>query len=192
MPTTTLAAITPEEVQAYFGIDDKKALIKVVQPLVQDYIESYSNDDFLSTTRTEKPVIRDSFQKDFFTKHHPIASVTSVTETSTTLTADTDYFAELETGRIEKYSNTSSVLTGVKTGSYWSTIPNDITIVYVGGTDLAGVQDIVLAYYELCGVWASLNTRIIADIDGEQTAITTRNIPKSIMMILDRHRRRNA
>ena len=75
---------------------------------------------------------------------------------------------------------------------YWSTVRNTIVITYIGGVDLATVQDVVMAFYEIVGILTGIKTRTYITNDGEESVTTSiGSMPKYVMLILNKHIRRN-
>jgi hypothetical protein len=184
----TLSDITTAQVKAYYKYTstDRDAQIDIVRPIVVDMIKQICNNDFESKARTnEKPYIQPS-RNEFYLQYYPIASITSLIEDGETLIEDEDFYVEKETGRIEKLVATD--LTGntiFDIANYWTTERNKIIVNYVGGDTLT--QDVVLAFYEIVGIYTEINQKVFTDIEGNEHATAYDKIPTEIKDILARH-----
>ena len=186
MAIDKLDNITTAEVKAYHGITgtDKDSRIDVIRPLVSSIIKNYCRHDFESKSRSEYPYIEPNRDK-FYTLYRPISSVTSLVVDGTTYTEDTDYYVYKETGMIEKLKATNVFVDNTDYG-YWTTEKNKILITYIGGEALTA--DVVLVFYELCGIYAQLKTKTFINEEGIQAAVTMTSLPKEIMDVLERHK----
>lgn len=186
MPITTLDDITVANVKSYYNYTDtnRDTQIALVMPMVRDMIYGFCNSDFQSKSRTERPVVNDSTTKDIFLKYRPVTSITSVVEDSVTLVSDQDYFCELDTGRLEKIQSNDAVYIYNK-GPYWSDTRNGIVVTYVAGQTLT--QDVILAFFEIVGLYCDINQKVVTDIEGNEHAVSIDTIPKDIKDILNRY-----
>ena len=185
---TTLSDITLSDVKSYYNYTEtnRDTQITNLLPIVTDIITQYCRNTFTQTTRTnEKPVVPIE-RTDFYLKHIPVSSITSIIVDGTTLTEDTDFFVELDTGRVQKLSSDDPIFVG---DYYWNSVPNKIVVTYVGGTPLT--QDLVLVFYELVGIYAQINLKVYVDVEGNEHASKMDTIPAALKAILNRHQRVN-
>lgn len=191
MPITILSDITHTEVKEYFNIPasdtTRDTQIDFIVPLCNKQIIDYCRNDFESKARvSEYPFIDDKFSE-FFTKYRPIARGETITliEDSTTLTLNTDFRINYDTGGIQKIIDTSSVFyTGG--GRYWSMEADGVVVSYTGGEALT--DDVIKVAYELIGITAGIKTRGYIDNNGVEQVVSINSLPKSLIDILDRHK----
>jgi hypothetical protein len=196
MATTSLNAISTAEVKAYHGYTgtDKDSIIDVIRPLVADFIESYCRHDFLQQARTnEKPVIP-QFRNAFYLKYYPIdlGQTFTLTEDGQTLTRNTDYFVDADTGRVEKIKDLDNIFQSADYVGYWSTTRDGVVVTaYTGGVDLANAQDVVMVFYEIVGIRAGIKKRTFTNNEGVENVVFLNSAPKELLKILDRYKHRN-
>lgn len=186
MSIVTLDDVTVQNVKDYYSYTDsnKDNRIAMCLPMARDLIYGFCNSDFQQKSRTEKPVIENNETINFFTKFRPITSVTSLTVDGNALNEDIEFFAELETGRIEKIQSDDPTYI-YNRGNYWTTKRNAINITYVGGQILT--QDVLHVFYELVGIYTELNVKVYMDINGNQQAVRKDSIPQELKEILKRY-----
>lgn len=187
MAITKFSDITVADVKSYFNFTDnnRDAQILNILPIVTDFIKTYCSHDFESKSRSEYPYIKDAFQTEFFLKYRPVTSVTSIVEDSQTLTRNTDYWIDFDSGKVSKISG-SQYSPIFSEASFWNSDPEAILITYVGGEALS--FDVVMAFYEIAGIYTQINQKVYVNIEGNETSTKYDSIPKEIMSILDRHK----
>jgi len=187
MPITKLDDITIADVKSYFNYTDtnRDTQLTNILPMTRDLIKGYCNNDFESKTRTaEKPYILPE-RLEFYLKYRPVVSITSLTEGGTALVQDTDYYCELDTGRVEKLQATNTT-TIYDVNRYWSTVRNTVVVTYTAGQ--VPTYDVVLAFYEVAGIYTEINQKVFTDIEGTEHATAYDKIPQEIKDILNRYK----
>jgi len=107
----------------------------------------------------------------------PITSITSITEDSTTLTQNTDYYVYNREGRIDSDGSWSterkSIVFSGKIGYTSATLPKDITS----------------ACLSIAQILTGLATTMFTDQNGDITEIVKNSIPMAIWKMLDKYKR---
>ncbi len=186
----TLALITKTEVKAYFNITstDYDNLIDAHLPGARAFVTNHCRHDFLSTTRTnEKPYVR-RFDSEFFLNYYPVVSITSLTEGDDTLTEDTDFYVDKDTGRVEKLVSSGIDSLNSEVKGCWDSERGAIVVTYVGGQSLT--DDVTMAVKEIVGIDCGLKKRTFTDNEGIERVATLSAYPKHVMDILDKHKYR--
>lgn len=188
---TTLATITKVEVKAYFDLVDKTdydTLIDAHLPGVRAFVQQYCRHDFLSIARAnEKPYVK-QFDTEFYLKYYPIASVSSLTELGNALVEGTDFYVDLDTGRVERISSNNIGNSDRDAFGCWSATRDAIVVNYTGGHALT--DDVTMAVKEMVGINCGLKKRTYTDNENIERVATLSSYPAHIMAILDRHKYR--
>jgi hypothetical protein len=184
---SSLGAITVDSVKTYFGIDSadtgKNAMIAPHLAGVISYLQEICGHDFLSITRTEKPIIK-PYENAFYVDNYPIASVTSVIEYGVTLTENTDFFVDAQSGRIEKINTTNSLMNPDRdVAPYWNSVRGNVVIVYVGGTAIT--DNVIRLVKEMVGISSGLKKRTYVDNQGITQVATLTSLPSDLKAIVD-------
>ena len=185
-----LASVSAVSVKAYYDItsSDYDNLINAHLLGARSFVEEYCRDDFQIIARVnEKPLV-DRRSSVFYLKYYPVTSITSLVEDGTTLVEDTDYYVDKTTGRVEKLTQ-SSILNPDRELCYWNTERNSIVVNYIGGTQLT--DDVISVVKELAGIRAGIKKRTYTDNEGIERVATLTSLPKEILDILSRHRKRD-
>lgn len=191
MSITKLSDITINDVKAYFGIlaadTTYDAKLTLILPMVIDTVKQYCRHDFESKARTaEKPLVSPE-QYQVFSKYRPIdRSVPPVViENGVTLTLNTDYAVNYDTGRFERLAASQGIFANSLYGA-WTTTPDAISLTYTGGEALT--QDVVMVVFEMCGIYSYMKTKTYVNNQGIEAAVTISSVPADLMLILDRHK----
>lgn len=183
-----LDAVTAASIRDYHDKDSSFDTIIGRKMLgIKQYIKTYCRHEFLSQARVdEKPFIETAESK-FYLKHYPIASITSLVEDGTTLTENTNFYVDYNTGKVEKITDPDNIANPDRNRlGYWTTERNVIVVNYVGGHALT--DDIIMIYKELVGILAGIKTYTWIDNENVQQVATLRKLPPWMMMILNNHR----
>jgi hypothetical protein len=191
MSITKLSDITINDVKAYYGIlpaDTTYDLkLTALLPMVCDNVKNYCRHDFESKARSnEKPMVF-AEQYQIYAKYRPIdrTVVPVVTENGLTLTLNTDYAINYDIGKFERLGAAQNIFSQRVYGA-WSTTPDGIILSYTGGEALT--SDVLMAVYEMCGIYAYMKTKTYVNNQGVEAAVTLTSIPADLMLLLDRHK----
>ena len=136
MSLITQALVTAAEAEGYCQIQspDHDVVIEQIINAVSQEFSTYASRSFISTVYTAL-TLTGRGTSDLYLPNWPVTNLGAVVEDGTTLTLDTDFYADLDEGLLTKatYSNTlySEMYGG---GVYlWTTLTHGIVVTYTAG-----------------------------------------------------------
>lgn len=125
------ALVTAKEAEDYCQIQSPAhdVVIELLINGVSQQFSTYAGRSFISATYTSLKLTADGTPY-LYLPNWPVTTLTSVIEDGTTLTLDTDFYADLDTGLLTKASWSWPWSSGT---AEWTTEPHGVVVTYTAG-----------------------------------------------------------